>query len=502
MYTHNEPILKGWKVNLINVVGIPSIILLLNVIAAIITVFKEPRDITATWAWLLVLNLLPVIGFGIYLLVGKKISKEKMFDLKMQKRLGLDQLVELQKEQWKEEELLPEGLRTHEVRQTVHLLLETDHAILTKNNQVDVYIDGHDKFAQLITDIEHAKHHVHLEYYSFFSDRIGHKILKSLEDAAKRGVKVRIIYDSMGSRGQARDFFNKLEALGGEAQPFFAYKKALIHSPRINYREHRKLAIIDGKIGYIGGFNIGDQYLSRTEKFGYWRDTHLRVVGNAVISMQSRFLMDWNATIKNVKGKEPVKYSETYFPLQRQKGNIGIQIVSSGPDSEVEAIKKGYLKLISRANDYIYIQTPYLIPDDSVLEALVVAAKSGVDVKIMIPCMPDHAFVYRATEYYAKYLVSKGVEVYKYDAGFIHAKTFVVDSQLSSVGSANVDFRSFKLNFEANAFCYDRTLAKKLKGLFEADLDKCTKLTPEYFDKQSSWRKFKQYFSRLLSPIL
>lgn len=484
---------------LLSVIGI---ILVLNTVVAIITVFKEKRDITATWAWLLVLNLLPIIGFGIYLFVGKKISKEKMFDLKMQERLGLDQLVELQKKQWKTEELLPEGLGTNEARQTVHLLLETDQAVLTKNNKVEIFTDGHEKFAALLADIDRAKHHVHLEYYSFFSDRIGKKILDSLENAARRGVKVRVIYDSMGSRGQRRNFFNELERLGGEAEPFFAYKKALIHSPRINYREHRKLAIIDGKIGYIGGFNIGDQYLSRSEKFGYWRDTHLRVLGNAVLGMQSRFLMDWNATIKNIRGKKQVKYSEDLFPLHLEKGNVGIQIVSSGPDSDVEAIKLGYLKLISRANDYIYIQTPYLIPDDSVLEALSVAASSGVDVKIMIPCMPDHAFVYRATQYYAHDLIEKGVEVYTYDAGFLHAKTFVVDSQLSSVGSANLDFRSFKLNFEANAFCYDRVLAMKLKRLFEEDLKKCTKLTPEYFAKQSRWLTFKQYFSRLLSPIL
>ncbi len=306
----------------------------------------------------------------------------------------------------------------------------------------------------------------------------------------------------MGSRGQKRHFFDELEKLGGEAEPFFAYKKAWIHSPRINYREHRKLAIIDGKIGYIGGFNIGDQYLSRSKKFGHWRDTHLRVVGNAVIAMQSRFLMDWNATIKNIRGKEPVKYDESLFPLQRQKGNVGLQVISSGPDSEVEAIKKGYLKLISGANDYIYIQTPYLIPDDSVLEALVVAALSGVKVKIMIPCMPDHAFVYRATEYYAKYLTENGVKVYKYNNGFIHAKTVVSGSNISSVGSANQDYRSYSLNFEVNAFNYSPELTKKLKKIFEEDLKVSTLMTNEYFDKQSRWRKFKQYFSRLLSPIL
>ena len=193
-----------------------NVILLLNTVAAVVTVFKEKRDITATWAWLLVLNLLPIIGFVIYLFVGKKISKEKMFDLKMQERLGIEQLVKLQKEQWKEEELLPKDLHTPEARQTVKLLLENDRSILTKNNKLKIYDDGHDKFAQLIVDIDKAKHHVHLEYYSFFSDRIGNKILRSLENAAKRGVEVRVIYDSMGSRGQKRHFFDELERLGGK----------------------------------------------------------------------------------------------------------------------------------------------------------------------------------------------------------------------------------------------------------------------------------------------
>src|SRR5699024_1682499 len=206
---------------------------------------------------------------------------------------------------------------------------------------------------------------------------------------------------SMGSRGQVRNFFKPLEKLGGQAEPFFGSKKSYFHSPRLNYRDHRKIVVIDGVIGYIGGFNIGDQYLGRLEKFGYWRDTHLRIIGNAAVALQSQFFMDWNATVKNVPESKPIEYDDRYFPLQRGQGSTGIQIVSSGPDNETEAIKLGYLKLIGNAHDYIDIQTPYLIPDDSVMEALGVAALSGVKVRIMIPSMPDHAFVYRATEYHA-----------------------------------------------------------------------------------------------------
>ncbi len=479
-------------------------IIVINTFLAVITVFKEKRDIAATWAWLLVLNLLPIFGFILYLFAGKKISKEKIFDLKAQTKLGIDQLVDLQKEQWNRQELLPSDLLTNEARQAAHLFLECDQAIFTKNNSLQIFTDGKEKFAALFEDMRKATNHIHIEYYSIFSDEIGTQFLKELEDAAKRGVEVRVIYDSMGSRGQRHNFFKNLEKLGGQAEPFFGSKRAPIHSPRINYRDHRKIVVIDGKISYIGGFNVGDQYLGKSKKFGYWRDTHVRIDGNATVALQSRFFMDWNATIKNSNGGKKVEYSDNYFPLRHEStaGSTGIQIVSSGPDSETEAIKLGYLKLISSANEYIYIQTPYLIPDDSVLEALSLAALSGVKVKIMIPSMPDHIFVYRATQYYAKSLLEKGIEIYQYENGFLHCKSFVIDGQLTSIGSANMDIRSFKLNFETNAFCYDRQLAYEFTHIFEEDLKKCRQLTPEFFEKQSAWLKFKQYFSRLLSPIL
>ena len=479
-----------------------GVILLLNTIVAIVTVFKDKRDIAATWAWLLVLNLLPILGFLIYLFAGKKISKEKIFDLKSQDRIGIKQLVALQKEQWNEKELLPADLATNEARQTVRALLDIDSAILTKNNQVKIFTDGKEKFNALIDDIKQAVDHVHLEYYALLSDGIGTRLLKALEDAVERGVEVKIIYDSMGSRGQRHDFFKRLEKFGGQAEVFFGSKSAPIHSPRLNYRLHRKLVVIDGKIGYIGGFNVGDQYLGLSEKFGYWRDTHLRVVGNACVALQSRFFMDWNATIKRDPKKPQLEYQERYFPLTQGTGKTSMQIVSSGPDSDDQAIKAGYLKLIAEADDYIYIQTPYLIPDDAIYEALCLAAHSGVDVKVMIPAMPDHPFVYRATEYYAKALVEKGISVYRYDNGFLHAKTCVIDNQMASVGSANFDIRSFKLNFESNAFCYDRQLAQDLADIFLLDVKKSTLLDTDYFAQQSSWKKFKQYFSRLLSPIL
>ncbi|WP_283590314.1 cardiolipin synthase [Ligilactobacillus saerimneri] len=462
-------------------------LLVINTGGAVVTVFWEKKDIAVIWAWLLVLILLPGVGFILYLFVGKGINSSKIFDLKEQERLGINQLAELQKEQWEKNRLIFAGEKISAGNMELpRLFLDIDQAILTEHNYVEILTDGTEKFKVLLDDIRHAQNHVRA----------------ALEEVARRGVEVRVIYDSFGSRGTTHQFFKRLEALGGRAEPFFGTKKAPIHSPRLNYRDHRKIVVIDGRIGYIGGFNIGDQYLGRKPKFGYWRDTHLRVQGNAVIALQSRFLMDWNATVKNTRHNQQVSYQDQYFPLISNVGHTSMQIVSSGPDSEKEAIKLGYFKMINNARKYIYIQTPYLIPDDAIIEALMVAQMSGVEVRIMIPAFPDHPFVYRATEYYAKHLTDLGIKVYKYHHGFLHAKTVVVDDQVASVGSANLDFRSFKLNFEANAFLYGEQFAHQLKTIFEKDQEQAVLLTPEYFAKQSWWRKFKQEFSRLLSPIL
>lgn len=478
-------------------------LLVINTGGAVVTVFWEKKDIAVIWAWLLVLILLPGVGFILYLLVGKGINSSKIFDLKEQERLGINQLAEIQKEQWEKNWLIFAGEKISAGNMELpRLFLDIDQAILTEHNYVEILTDGTEKFKVLLDDIRHAQNHVHIEYYTFYNDQIGNQVRAALEEVARRGVEVRVIYDSFGSRGTTHQFFKRLEALGGRAEPFFGTKKAPIHSPRLNYRDHRKIVVIDGRIGYIGGFNIGDQYLGRKPKFGYWRDTHLRVQGNAVIALQSRFLMDWNATVKNTRHNQQVSYQDQYFPLISNVGHTSMQIVSSGPDSEKEAIKLGYFKMINNARKYIYIQTPYLIPDDAIIEALMVAQMSGVEVRIMIPAFPDHPFVYRATEYYAKHLTDLGIKVYKYHHGFLHAKTVVVDDQVASVGSANLDFRSFKLNFEANAFLYGEQFAHQLKTIFEKDQEQAVLLTPEYFAKQSRWRKFKQEFSRLLSPIL
>lgn len=483
-----------------------EILWLINIAFAIWTVFRTRRDIASTWAWLLVLSALPIVGFILYLFVGRKLSNDDIFNIRMEQREYRDKYVRQQERLLKRHKLLLQSERLARARQLISLSASLDSALVTFNNRVKVFIDGKKLFQQMIADFDQAGDHIYVEFYTFYSDNLGKQILAALERAAKRGAKVKVLYDLSGSRGTTYKFFAHLEELGGEAQPFNSKANKRITTPRLNYHLHRKIVAIDGKLGYIGGFNIGDQYLGEDPKFGYWRDTHLRVAGQAVIALTARFGMDWNTTCRKTK-KERVDLDKLLADLEIERPSdpgqdVAMQIVSSGPDNDNFAIRRAYESIISSARQYVYIQTPYLIPGEPILESLIIAARSGIDVRVMIPCMPDHPFVYRATEYYAKYLVNNKVKVYKYNNGFIHAKTMVSGNNLASVGSANQDYRSYRLNFEANAFTYNEELTAQLKQIFENDIQDSTLLTPEYFDQQSNWRKFKQYFSRLLSPVL
>ncbi|RVU70104.1 cardiolipin synthase [Lactobacillus xujianguonis] len=482
-----------------------EVLWLINIGFAIWTVFRSRRDIASTWAWLLVLSVFPIFGFIIYLFLGRQLSHDEIFAIQSSQAKVRDDFLTKQHALLKKHDLLPSWERRPRARMLSELNLTNDDALLTFNNSVEIFIDGPKLFDNLIANIKQAKTMIDVEFYTFYDDHLGNRVLKALEDAASRGVKVRVIYDASGSHGTKPSFFAKLRELGGEAQPFISTsKKYWFTPPRLNYHLHRKLVIIDHEIGYIGGFNIGDQYVDQSAKFGHWRDTHFRVEGQAPQMMEIRFAMDWNTSCRKSRLPEYNIDWAKDFALQKatNESNVAMQIVSSGPDSQDFAIRRSYEGIIAGAREYVYIQTPYLIPEPSVLEALIIAAKSGVDVRIMVPCMADHVFVYRATEYYAKYLTQNGVKVYKYDNGFIHAKTMVSGSNISSVGSANQDYRSYSLNFEVNAFSYSPVLAAKLKKIFEDDLKDATLMTNEYFDSQSKWRKFKQYFSRLLSPIL
>lgn len=379
----------------------------------------------------------------------------------------------------------------------IYMNLKNNSALLSFDNDVTIYTDGQEKFYNLIKDIQKAKQYIHMQYYIIHNDHLGKEVIAELTKKAQEGVKVRVLYDELGSRGLSKRAFKELIAAGGEVEVFFPSKLHLINL-RLNYRNHRKLVIIDGSVGYVGGFNIGDEYLGLNAKFGYWRDTHLRITGSAVYEMQTRFILDWNLA----SHRHDIEYSPNLFPPNTKKGHTGIQIVTSGPDSEWETIKQGYIKMILSAKSSILIQTPYFIPDQSLFEALRIACLAGKDVKIMIPDKPDHIFVYWATMSHIGELLKTGAKVYVYENGFIHAKTIVVDEEVSSVGTANIDVRSFRLNFEVNAFIYSSRLSKQLAESFTYDLTLSKQLTLEDYNKRSYLIRFKESISRLLTPIL
>lgn len=478
-----------------------TVIIVINSVLAILTVFREPRDIAATWAWILLLLFLPVIGFILYSFAGRKLPHRRLFAYMDQDASEMENLIQRLVKDGpgpsleKRADALPRSARS-----LITLFQRINQTPLATNNNVKVLTSGQRFFEDLKETLRNAQETINIEFYTFYGDELGCEIRDILVERAKAGVDVHVLYDSLGSVGTTGRFFKPLKDVGGHASSFLHRRFNLINF-QLNFRDHRKIVVVDGRVGFVGGFNVGDQYLGRKKKFGHWRDTHLKVSGSAVYYLQAHFLLDWNASAV----KEPMAVTKRlYFPDLEEslQGDTNMQIVTSGPDSDDEQIKMGYIRLIQLAKKRCWIQTPYLIPDDSTIDALRIAANSGVDVRIMIPCMPDHMFVYRATQYFAWQLAKDGIKVYTYQNGFLHAKTMVVDDHLASVGSANFDFRSFKLNFEVNAFLYDKDVVETLAECYEHDMKQSKLQTVEGFEKQSRWMTFKQYASRLLAPIL
>ena len=332
-----------------------------------------------------------------------------------------------------------------------------------------------------------------------FSTLSGSEILSILEEKAAKGVEVRLLYDSVGSRTLNKRVLKNFISVGGKTGEFFPSWLKIINL-NMNFRNHRKIVVIDNKIGFVGGFNVGDEYLGKNEKFGYWRDTHVKIEGDAVKDLNLRFLADWRYATKEEVDIEHIVEEESRVCT----GNKGIQILSSGPNlSDRFEIKLAYLKMIQKAKKYIYIQSPYLIIDNSISDALKLAALSGVDVRIMIPGKGDHPFVYWANLSYAGDLLDFGVKIYHYDRNaFLHAKTLVIDDEICSVGTANMDTRSFELNFEINAYIYSSDIACKQKKQFEKDILKSNQLTLEMYKGRNNKTKIKEGLSKLFSSIL
>ena len=471
------------------------VLLLFNISAVIAIIFVERRNPTAALAWVAVLLLLPYVGFVLYLLFGRHLYAERRFSLKGRDDQRVRSHVRRQRRALNERRIEFADPVAERFRPLMRLLLAEDRAVVWTRSRIEYEDRGEAHFRSMLEAIRSARHHVHMEYYIIRNDELGREFIAALAERAREGVQVRLVYDAVGCLRVGRNFFTPLTEAGGEAVPFYPGFLGIFNF-RVNYRNHRKILVVDGQVGFIGGFNIGVEYLGEGP-LGHWRDAHLRIEGDAVQSLQARFIMDWNHAAHDDLGLD-----DGHFPEPRAVGEVACQIASSGPDTPKMTIKEGFLRMLMSAERTIEITTPYFVPDDSVLDALRIAAISGVRVRILIPSKPDHMFVYWTTLSYIGSLLDAGVQAYTYDPGFVHAKTCVVDGSACTVGTANWDVRSFKLNFETNAFVYDRRLSSEVRQAFERDLGCSSELTRERYAARGRIIRFRESVSRLLTPLL
>lgn len=472
-------------------------IIFFNVLLSIITISLERKNPRSALAWLFFMTLFPGIGFIFYLLLSQNIAKRKIFKYTREETAAYVSVLEFQRKAFESGSFL---FNDPDIKKYSDIILfhnKLSESFYTQNNDIRIFTSGKTKFDALIEDIKSATKHVHLQYYIVKNDALSHRIFKICEIKASEGVEVRLLIDHVGGRSIPNRTIKRLKDKGCHVTFFFPSRLKFFNM-KANYRNHRKIAVIDGRIAYVGGFNIGDEYLGFKKYFGKWRDTHLRLTGDAVAPLQMRFLLDWRTA-----SNEVLETMTHYInPIDNHHGHAGIQIVSSGPDNINEQIKQGYIKMINCARKYIYIQTPYFIPDESILEALKIAASSGVDVRIMFPNKPDHIFVYWATYSFIGELLQYGVKAYIYDDGFLHTKGIVVDDILSSVGTCNFDIRSFKLNFEVNAFIYETKTSTELRTIFDKDIHVSRELTLEDYENRAFHIRVREAISRLFSPVL
>ena len=468
----------------------------LNFVLSMIIIFRERKSTAATWSWLFVVNIIPVFGFILYILIGRGISHYRIFKDRKQFHMGFEKQLINANKAYNDKKFIKKMRKNHAIGQLMNMLYREEKSIISTNTDVKIYNDGREKFDALLKDINEAKQSIHMEYYIFRMDHLGREIYAALVEASKRGVEVRLLFDAWGSNKTKLKQFSELIAQGGHVAQLFPLIMPLIN-PRTNYRLHRKIVVIDGRIGYTGGFNVGDEYATVTKKFGYWRDNHLRLTGDIVYSMQHRFILDWNS-----QHHFEITQGQPYFPDVKSDGKVMTQLVTSGPDEAKEQIKLTYMKMISGAEREIIIQTPYYIPSDALHETLKLALLSGVQVKLMIPNKPDHPLVYWATYYNSADLLKYGAKVYTYENGFVHAKNLIIDGEYASVGSANFDYRSLQLCFEANVVVYDYQFAQDLRHNFMDDLKVSQPLTMERYEARSLIIRFKEGLARLISPML
>lgn len=473
------------------------VVVCINFLLMISMVFLEKRKPENIIAWLSALTFLPIIGFLFYIVFGSGLSVRTRRMIK-KKRISERDIIRNIKGIQTLEEAKVDGILKDD--QELVSLCYSYGSYPLPGNDIKIYTNGSDKLADLKKDLLNAKKSINIEYYIFANDKTGNDIMKILCQKASEGVDVKLIYDSIGSRKAPRRFFKKLEDAGGQVGEFFPpFMHIRLINLKLNYRNHRKVVVVDGKIGYTGGINIRNDHLGLDKKLKPWRDTHIRVEGAGVYALQNIFLDDWRYC-KNDNTPLRLYLENGYFPSPTIKGNATTQLVTSGPDSAVPKILEAYVKMITNAKKRVYIQTPYFIPDDVFISALRIAVKSGIDVRIMVPKIPDKKTVYLATLSYLKEVAELGIKIYLYN-GFLHSKTLLVDDNKLSIGTCNTDNRSFRLNFEDTVIIYSKELNKQHRDIFEDDIKHSQQVDLNYFKKKRWLTKILQAVMHLFSAI-
>jgi cardiolipin synthase len=472
---------------------ITQLILQADIIFFVILFFSEKNSPAKVLLWAIVLIFLPVVGFILYIIIGQTFYSDDKFKKKGLRDDEIDNVLPSNKD-------LIDAEPNPEYKRTAEAILNAGGLGFSNNNDVKLYTLGEDKFKDLYEDLRNAKKYIHFEYYIIRDDELGNELMSILTEKVKEGVEVKLLTDDFGVGKGPKKSIKTFKAAGGE---FAVFHKVLwlIFSPKKNNRNHRKIAVIDGKIAYCGGFNVGDEYLGKGP-LGFWRDTAVRISGDAVKPLQVRFQMDWEyATKSELCPKEKLQdyYGETQYD---STGDCRILTVSGGPDvADFNPVRMEYLELIRNAKKSVYLHSPYFIPNDSLQDALSVAAANGVDVKVIIPDKPDHMFVFWCNISSAYSVMGNGVKVYMYNRGFVHSKTMVVDGEFCSVGSANFDDRSLVLNFETNSVILSKEIGKQMDEAFEEDLKYCTEYTREDYENINGYQVLKVAFSRLFSGL-
>lgn len=461
-----------------------SVIYALTIVGTILVVVSENRNPIRTLAWVLVLVFVPAVGILFFYFFGQDNRKKKSISSHY---IQTDSKFKVK-----------DGTRpvdAHQIYNTVKLvslLKRNNDSELFHGSEVEVLTDGQRKFDSLLHDIETAKYHIHIQYFLFANDETGGRVKEALMQKASEGVEVRFLYDNVANIGVPSKFYNEMRKSGVRVVPFMNVSLPWFKS-RMNYRNHRKVVVIDGKIGYVGGMNVGNNYLLNPN----WRDTHLRIGGKGVYGLQHSFMADWHTS-----NDERLYNDEMYYPPCEEKTENQLQIATSGPNTAWANLLQAAIHIAVTSGTYLYIQTPYFLPTDSLLEALQTAALSGVDVRLMVSRKSDSPYIDPAAQSYYSSLLRAGMRIFEHQTKFIHAKTMVSDDLISVIGSANMDFRSFESNFEINCYLYDRRLAQQNKQIFLDDLLECEEVTMEVWERRPWWRRVLESVMRLFAPLM